>query len=198
MNLKSSYQKVTDTIYVHFLWVLTSLLGLLITFGAASAALSKVMFKIYNDDEPTYVFQTFKKSFIENFVISTKVWLLILVVGIATYFMTFSAFKNNNNLLKVISVVIAFEISVFTFFVFPIISVFVVDGIISLFKNTFLMMSKYLFISFQMIGSFVVIFLLMYYASPIFIILLLVSYGFITTFYLRKAFETLKREILNK
>ncbi len=198
MNFKSFYKKVTDTIYVHFLWILTSLLGLLVTFGAATAALSRVMFQIYNDDEPTYVFKTFKESFIENFVLSTKVWLLIILVGIATYFMTFSAFNNESYFLKVISVVIIYEVSVFTFFVFPIISVFVVDGLLSLFKNVFLMMSKYIVISFQMIGSFVVIFLLMYYIHPVFLILALVTYGFITTFYLKKKINMLKEEILNK
>ncbi|MFA5693647.1 MAG: YesL family protein [Acholeplasmataceae bacterium] len=187
-GFKEFYQKLTDVLYVHVLWLLTSFLGLLITFGAATTALFKVMFQILKKDEPTYVsklfFETFKKDFIE----STLVWILIIFFAIPLTLMTNYAFLNNNGFLMVISVVAIYQLALFVIYAFPVIAVFKSKSILETIKNTLLLLNVNLITNLKVLGSFAVIILGYIYLSEIILILILPTYGFLIAFHLKAAF----------
>jgi uncharacterized membrane protein YesL len=59
--MKELFRKLTDIIFVNFIWILASFLGLLITTGAATTAMFRVTHQILKKSEPTNVLSTFFK-----------------------------------------------------------------------------------------------------------------------------------------
>ena len=91
---------------------------LLITFGAATTALFKVMFQIYKIEEPTHVTRLFFKTFKEEFLESTLSWLMILVVAVPLFFMISYAYNTNTDILLILGIVIAYQLLMFFIYVF--------------------------------------------------------------------------------
>ncbi len=190
-TLKDFFRQFADTLYVHLLWVLVSFLGLLITFGASTTALFKVMFQIYKTEEPTYVsklfFDTFKKEFVE----STCVWLLILVFTAPLAWMLIYAYQTPNDWLFLIGIVVGYQLIMFFLFVFPVIAVFKSKSIISTIKNVIMMQNRNLLTNIKLLGSIVIFFAGMIWLHGSFILLLIPCYGFLVSFHLKSAFAPL-------
>lgn len=189
MKLKELYQKITETLYVHLLWLLVSFLGLFITFGAATTALSRVMFQIYKKDEPTSVFKLFFKSFKENFKVATGVWFIILLAGVPLYFMLYDALARDDFILIVIALVAAYQIVMFTIYSFPIIALFETKSFAALIKNIFLIQTRFLWTNIKILGGFGAIILMMLFFHESLLLTVCLSYGFITTFHMIPIFE---------
>lgn len=198
MSIKEYYLKTMETFYVHVLWVLTIVFGLTITFGAATKALNRVMFQIYNKEEPTPVFSLFIKSFKEDFLRSTGVWLLIIIFGVPIAYMLYYAVTNNNVYLMVIGIIATYQILMFLFYSFAVIAVFETDNFLKLLKNIFLMQSRFILSNVKILSNFAIILLMAFLIRVELIYILLLVYGFITTFYLRKPFELIKQNVIKE
>ncbi len=194
MTFKEFYQKATDTIYVHFIWLLVSVLGLLITFGAATAALNRVMFQIYKKDEPTSVFSLFFSSFKENFKYGTYIWLITIFIGVPLYFMIDYAIRNVNLVLMVLGIVIAYYLLFFLIYGLSVIAIFKSKNFIILTKNILLIQTRFLFSNILILGNFAIIILLAVFVRIEFVLLFAATFGFITTIHLRKPFGLLKQD----
>lgn len=187
-----------ETFYVHALWLFTSAIGLLVTFGAATTALSRVMFQIYKKDEPTAVFSLFFKTFKDEFVVSTGVWFLIIVLGIPLFAMGYRSFQDDQLLLLIMAIFIAFHLLMVLFYSFPVIAIFTTKNFFQLLKNIVLLEVRFFFKNVLILGHFSIIIFLAYFVRQEFIIVIGFTYGLITTIHLRKPFAMLKENILKK
>jgi uncharacterized membrane protein YesL len=188
MDWKELFRNITNIIYVSLLWLFTSFLGILLTLGAATSALFRVSFQIYRTKEPTQVLKRFFRSFKENFWISSLCWLVILALGLPLYMLYNYALKQNDPLLMVMVIVSAYELIMFTLYVFPIIAIFKVKNPWQLFKNTILMANQNLWLNIKLLGSLAAVFLLIIFVHSAFILLAGGLYGMLITFHLRKVF----------
>lgn len=198
MSIKEFYLKTMETFYVHILWVLTIVFGLMITFGAATKALDRVMFQIYNKDEPTPVFSLFIKSFKDDFLISTGVWFLIIIFGVPIVYMLYYAVIHNNVALMIIGILASYQILMFLFYSFAVMAIFETDNFFKLLKNIFLMQSRFIFSNVKILGNFAIIVFIALLTRIELIYIVLLVYGFITTFYLRKPFELIKQNVIKE
>lgn len=194
--MKQFFRNLTDLIYVSFLWFFISLLGLLITTGAATTAMFRVTFQIFRKEEPTNVTRLFFRSFKESIQESTLVWFLILLVAVPLFFLMQEAFKTNNSILILISFVILIELVMFVIYVFPIISYFKNENFWTLIRNTLYLSHTNLWLNIKLFGSFALLMLLVFFVSSFFLILVAVVYGVLVTFHLRPKFEQIKEELV--
>lgn len=187
--LKELYKKAMDIAYVNFIWIAVSFLGILITLGAATTALFRVIFQVFKTKEPTNVSTLFFKSFKENFIISTLVYLGLLIFGLSSYIMLRYALINQIEILIIIGIVISYEIVMFSIYFFAVLAVFKTTNIKSLIKNVMLLSNYHLWTNFKILGSFVFVILLVFYVHQAFIIVAVGLYGFLVAFHLLPIFR---------
>ena len=126
--------KITDIVLLNFLFIVTCIP--IVTIGASISSMYCVALKkIKNED--VYVAKEFIKSFIENFKVSTIVWILMIIVGC---FLLLDFHISNLVHNKALSIMLKFILTlvgvVYLFsltYIFPVISKF--DNTI---KNTFI------------------------------------------------------------
>ena len=191
--VKALYRIVMDVVLLNLLWLLASFLGLLVTTGAATTAMFRVAFQILNRDEPTHVFETFVRSFKENFWLSTWVWLGLVTLGVPLFFAYHMALQEDLLVLLVFCIVGAYQLLIFTIYVFPVMSRFKTAGIGQLLKNVLLLANMSLWTNFKVMGSLAAVFLLVLYVSPMFVLIAIGLYGLLVAFHLSfvlKPFET--------
>lgn len=188
-NLKDYYRQFTDILYAHFLWFVVSFLGILITFGASTTALFKVIHQVFKTDEPTHVTKTFFKAFKDDFMESTCVWFIILVILFPLIFMMHQAIQTDHIFLMIMSILAGYQLLLFFMYVFPIISQFKTDSVLQTIKNTLLMQNRYIFTNLKLIGTFGLIFLSVIYIYNGLLILVIASYGYFVAYHLRNVFK---------
>lgn len=186
-TFKDFYRQVTDVIYAHFLWITVSFLGILITFGASTTALYKVIFQVFKQDEPTHVTKLFFKTFYEEFKASTCVWLLILLCAVPIYFMTMYSINVNNIFLLIASIVCIYNLFIFFSYIFPIIAIFESKSMFETIRNTILLQNRHLVTNIKLVGSFALLFLGFIYLPSVFMLLLVPTYGFLIAYHLKAA-----------
>lgn len=186
--MREFLKKLTDIIYVNFLWLLVSFLGLLITTGAATTALFRVMFQIMKKHEPTNVLQLFIQSFKENFLLSTLVWLVFITLSIPLFFMYQFALNNQITWLLILAIVSSYQVVLFFIFVFPTIALFETKQKRTLIKNVLLLQNRNLWTNFKLLGSLLFVILLILYVHDMFILLAIGLYGVLINFHLKKVF----------
>lgn len=195
--LKELFKKFTDMVFVNFLWLLASFLGLLFTFGAATTAMFRVSFQILKTKEPTSVFQLFIQSFKENFKESTLVWLMLVILGVPLFMMYHYGVNQDIAWLVVISFVIFYEWLLFMVYAFPLIATFKTSSIGHLIKNVLLISNMSLWTNIKVLGSLALVLLLMFIHSS----LLLVAvglYGVLVSYHLNKVFHPYKMQLGEK
>lgn len=186
--IKDGYKFLIDMILVNFLWLFVSALGIFITCGAATTGMFYVSFKLLNQDDQTYIIKEFFKSFKENFVVSTVIWFIILLIATPLYFIYHYALNVENTILLFSVYFTAFQLLLFTLYVFPIIAIFESKSFIQLIKNTVIMANSHFITTFKVLGSlaFVIILVLKVHSS-----LILVGigiYSVLVSFHLNKIF----------
>ncbi len=184
--LKTFYKKAMDIVFVNFLWIFTSLFGILLTAGAATSALFKVIYLIIEKDEPTSVFLEFKKEFIDDFWKNTLVWLVLLILLASIYFMYITSLTNGNDILLILSIVGIYQWIIFFIYYFPIVALFKTKRQIDMIKNVILISNTNLWINFKVIGSLAFIVILIMYIHPVFLVIAIGIYGYLITYHLRK------------
>ncbi len=187
--LKEFYKKAMDIVYVNFIWLLVSFLGIFITLGAATTALFRVIFQVFKTKEPTNVFPLFIRSFKENFLLSTLVYFCLLIIGLSTYIMLSYAFLNEDVLFMVLGVFIGYEVIMFTIYFFPTVALFKTENTFELIKNVMLLSNYHLWTNLKILGSFVFVFLLIFYVHEAFLLVAIGIYGFLVAFHLQKVYK---------
>ena len=196
--LKDIYKKMMDIVFVNFLWFLTSLLGIGITLGASTTALFHVMHKITTYDEPTSVLRDYFKSFKENVVFSTLVWLLLVLLAVPMYFMYIHALSSSSAIFMVLSIVGFYQITVFFSFFFPTLAVFKTDNKMQLVKNVVIMSNTNIWTNIKVIGSLVFVVILVLYVHIVLIIIAPGVFGILVMFHLKKVFAPHIEKLLPK
>jgi uncharacterized membrane protein YesL len=187
--LKDFYKKAMDVVFVNFLWIITSLLGVFLTLGAGTAAMFSVMFKIINTDEPTSVLKEYWKSFKENFWFSTLVWLILVILAVPLYIMYIYSLNAGLDVLVVIAFVGAYQIIIFFVYFFPTLAQFKTESKGQMIKNVLIMANKNLWTNFKVLGSLAFVVILVLYVHISFLVIAIGIYGFLVAFQLKKVFK---------
>ena len=175
--------KITDIIILNLLCIVSCLP--IITIGASVTATYFVALQMVRDEE-TYIIREFIKRFKENFIFSTKVWSIILIIGLVLSFDFYISRLILNEymritlqfILTIVSIIFIFLLT----YVFPIISKF--ENTI---KNT---MINSILISIQHLPK--TIFMVFINLSPIILTLILSNYwGHILFFYTVMGFASI-------
>jgi len=187
--IKDGYKFLVDLVFINMLWLFVSALGFFITFGAATTAMFTVSFKLLNIDDQTYIVSSFFKSFKENLIISTLIWFFILLVATPLYFIYNYAINVDSTFLLLSVYFTAFELLLFTLYVFPIIARFESSSIFQLIKNTFYMANSHFFTTFKILGSLAFAMLLIVKVHSLFILIAIGIYSIFACFHLNKIFS---------
>lgn len=175
--------KITDIIILNLLCIVSCMP--IITIGASITATYFVALQMVRDEE-TYIIREFIKRFKENFIFSTKVWSIILIIGLVLSFDFYISRLILNEymritlqfILTIVSIIFIFLLT----YVFPIISKF--ENTI---KNT---MINSILISIQHLPK--TIFMVFINLSPIILTLILSNYwGHILFFYTVMGFASI-------
>ena len=175
--------KITDIIILNLLCIISCLP--IITIGASVTATYFVALQMVRNEE-TYIIREFIKGFKENFIFSTKVWSIILIIGLVLSFDFYISRLILNEymritlqfILTIVSIIFVFLLT----YVFPIISKF--ENTI---KNT---MINSILISIQHLPK--TIFMIFINLSPIILTLILSNYwGHILFFYTVMGFASI-------
>lgn len=175
--------KITDIIILNLLCIISCLP--IITIGASVTATYFVALQMVRNEE-TYIIREFIKGFKENFIFSTKVWSIILIIGLVLSFDFYISRLILNEymritlqfILTIVSIIFIFLLT----YVFPIISKF--ENTI---KNT---MINSILISIQHLPK--TIFMVFINLSPIILNLILSNYwGHILFFYTVMGFASI-------
>ncbi len=187
--LKEYYKRFIDIAYACFLWVLFSFLGILITFGAASCAMFRVVFQTFKTKEPTNVMRLFSRSFKENLIISTLVWLILVALFIPLYLMYLYAVDSGKSVFLVLSIVGFYQLLVIFIFSFPLIAVFKTKNNLQMIKNILIMANSNLLTNIKLIGSLAFSVFLVLYVHQVLIVLAIPLYAFLIAFHLKKIID---------
>jgi uncharacterized membrane protein YesL len=193
--LKEYYKKFIDIVFASFLWVLFSFLGILITLGAATTAMFRVVFQVFKTDEPTNVFRLYLKSFKENFFLSTLVWLALVLLFIPVYLMYRYSLTSGETVFLVLSIVGFYQLLVFFIYFFPVCAVFKTKNSFIMIKNVLIIANTNLWNNFKVIGSLVFIMILVFFVHPVFLVLAMSFYGFLVAFHLNNIFKPFYLEL---
>ena len=175
--------KITDIIILNLLCIVSCMP--IITIGASITATYFVALQMVRNEE-TYIIREFIKGFKENFIFSTKVWSIILIIGLVLSFDFYISRLILNEymritlqfILTIVSIIFIFLLT----YVFPIISKF--ENTI---KNT---MINSILISIQHLPK--TIFMVLINLSPIILTLTLSNYwGQILFFYTVMGFASI-------
>jgi len=184
--LKDIYKKTMDIVFVNFLWIFTSLFGILLTAGAAFSAMFRVIYLIIERDEPTSVLLEFKKGFKDSFFKNTLVWVILLILLASIYFMYITSLANNSDILLILSIVGMYQWLIFFIYYFPIVALFKTKRQIDMVKNVIILSNINIWTNIKAIGSIVFILIIIFYVHPVFLVIAIGIYGYLITYHLRK------------
>ena len=117
--------KISNIVILNLLCILSCLP--IITIGASATATYFIAMQIVKDEE-SYIIKEFIKRFKENFIISTKIWIIMMIIGGVLCFDFYISKLIINEYMRIIlqfillmiSIIFAFSIT----YVFPIASKF--------------------------------------------------------------------------
>lgn len=176
----SFFSRFADLIWLNVLYIVCCLP--IITIGAATTAMHYVTLKMVKDEE-SYITKMFFKSFISNFKQATVIWLLYMVVifimisdFMITYGGSFDALiniKNMSNVVLVVVAAVAVVIVITLTYVFPLLAQFD-NTVMNTIKNSFIIGVRHLPYTILMVIIALVPFVIMYYAPPAILLILIV------------------------
>jgi uncharacterized membrane protein YesL len=183
--------KVADIMILNILFILFSIP--VITIGASYTAAYYVAIKMVRDEE-TYILKSFWKSFKENFVQSTILWLIILVMAgvlIGDYRLILYSGVEFAYWMRIAILIVTVVILLGVSYIFPMQSRYS-NTVKNTFKNSFLTALSHLPTSFLIVVIYAVPVVILYYIPQAFAVLFLLSFGLIIyakSFFIRKIFD---------
>ena len=187
--------RVADLIILNALYIITCIP--IITIGAANTAMYSVCFRMGTVRENGVVAPYFK-AFKENFKQSTIAWLILLVIGFATYWNTFIfiGMKDNSKYMCIPFIFLFFVLWFVGAYTFPLISQFDNDKVTQVLKNAFMFSFKYLPRTILMTALNILPFVILWISPMIFLILgfiwFLIYFGAVTYFNSRRLQKVFK------
>ncbi len=138
--------KITYSAYLNILWFICCIP--IVTIGASTTALFYVTLKMADNEEGNLA-KSFFRSFRENFKQSTKVWLILLGVGIVLavdgYALYHLRFENTFwTLITAVFIVAAIAYAIIFMYIFPLMARFD-NTILAMFKNSLMVGMRFLF-----------------------------------------------------
>lgn len=190
-----------DIMALSFLWIIFSLP--VVTVGASTSALYYITTRRISKKEG-YLFKDFLESFKNNFKQATKVWLLILLVGIILT-VNISVILFNPALLNMsatmliillpLQLMLLLELVFFMLYVFPIIARFEIRGK-TLFKTTLLMIHKHLPTTLLLTLMFAIILVaIFWYLNGLVLLFASGIYSYGASFFFMKIFKKYRPEM---
>lgn len=193
--LKEAYKNFIDIFYASLLWVLFSFLGVLITLGAATTAMFRVIFQVFRTKEPTNVSRLFLKSFKENFFVSTLVWLILVMLFASVFVMYRYSLASETTVFLVLSIVGFYQLAIFFIYFFPTLAVFKTKNLAQMIKNVLILANTSLWCNFKVLGSLAAVILLVIFVHPVFLVLSIGTYGFLVAFHLNQIFMAYYKQL---
>jgi len=171
--------RLADILWLNILFIICCIP--IFTIGAATTSLYYVTLKMVRDEE-SYITKSFFKSFKQNFLQATGIWLIILVVGIViamdyrmvvfeeyAYLIPSAAVRN---VIMVASMVMIIVLANVTVYVFPILAKF--DNTIkNTIRNAFLMSIRHLPYTVLLIIIPIVPIVLMYFSVHMYLLVVI-------------------------
>ena len=188
--------RLADLFWLNLLYIICCIP--VITAGAATTALYYVTLKMAKDEEG-YITKSFFKSFKQNFLQATAIWLVILVIGIVMFMDLRIA--NGGNMAEVFNtttvsnvVIVAVGVMVIVLcmtltYVFPLLAQFD-NTVVNTVKNAFLISIRHLPYTFLMMVITAIPFALIWF-SPALLLLVLIMFSataYINSKFLNKIF----------
>jgi uncharacterized membrane protein YesL len=183
--------KVADIMIVNFLFILFSIP--IVTIGASFTAAYYMCLKMVKDEE-TYIVKGFWKSFKENFLQSTVLWVIILIVAgvlIADYRLILYSGVEFSRGVRIAILTVTVVIALGVAFIFPLQARYknTIRGTI---KNSFLMALSHLPTAFAVVIMWAVPGVIFYFLPQSVMALIMLSMGlvmFCQSFLIRKIFD---------
>ncbi len=195
--IKDSFILLTDLVLLNFLWLVVSGLGIFLSAGAATTAMFSVSFKLVQSKKHTYIVKDFFDSFLKNLVPSTIAWGLILLISFPLYLIYNYSINTGNTVLMVSVFIAAFEVLIFTVYIFPIIARF--EGkTVTLMKNAILLGHIHFFTTFKVLGSLALVLLLVVRVNSFFLLVMVGIYAGLSTFHLKQIFNIYIQKIVGE
>lgn len=185
-------EKLTNCVLVSILWTIFSIP--IFTIGASTTALYYTVHKVIRHDTG-HLWQTFWRTFKENFKRASGLWLLLVVVcvflGIDCYFSY--VVSDVNPVLQwilILLIVVAAVIIMWSLYWFAYIA-HIDDPIKAVLKNTLIICVTNLGKSLSLLGAFALCIAIMIYLpfSPLFLLVLPAGYMYFATSVLKKVFN---------
>ena len=187
-TFKDFYKDLMDIVFLNFIFLVVVLLGAFITFGAAFKALIFVSFRIIDRKKQNYVFKSFIKSFKEEFIKSTLIWLIIGGIGYLLFNIWNYAITNENTIMIISCLVSFYMLITYTLYLFSVIAIFQTQSTYSLLKNTLIIASSHFFTSLKMLAGLIIVIGLFNLFSGT-ILFSIGFFGVLTAYHLQKVFK---------
>lgn len=178
---------LADVIILTLLWLLCSLP--LFTIGIATTALFYVTTKQISDKEG-YVTANFFRSLKENFIQGLIITVILSVIGFVIFESIRFAYllPEWKEFILTLDYIAAFEVIIVTIYVFPLLSRFDMKTI-EILRTAFFLANRHMFTTITCFVLIVGIVLLCIFVNPVFIIMSIGAYAYISSFMLMRIFR---------
>jgi len=183
---------VGDILIIGILWILLAIP--VFTIGAATTAAYFVFTKRINGKDG-YLWRDFWKSFRQNFLTATAVWLTLLAVYAVLSFNIINAglMEGMTNVMLIAQFVILTQVTFVTMYAFPLISRFEM-GYLTVFKTAFFLANRHILFTISnavLLASTIVIAFL----QPVFVFACAGVYLYFSSFLIIKAFKKYRPDL---
>lgn len=183
---------LADIMVVGIAWFICSLP--IITIGPSTTAMYYVMTRKYSDRDG-YILKDFFKSFKENFVKATLVWLCILVVGVVLVLniLNIEMLGKMADFLLPFQLIFIVELFMIFLYIFPLLSRFEVK-FLSLFKTAFFMANRHILTTIMLLILFAGVFLGINIMPP-FLLIAAGAYAYVASILFVRIFRKYRPEL---
>ena len=177
---------IADIMILSIFWILLAIP--VVTIGASTSAVYYVFTKRINGRDG-YLWQDFWKSFRQNFITSTAVWLTLLLVYIVLTFniLNVGLLEGMTDFVLIVQFVILVQVSFITMYAFPLISRFEM-GYREVFKTSFFLANRHILITISNAVMLATCILVAFF-QPMFILIVPGVYCYFSSFLIIKAFK---------
>jgi uncharacterized membrane protein YesL len=189
--------KVADIMLLNILFILFSLP--IITIGASYTAAYYVALKMVRNEE-TYIFKSFWKSFKENFIQSTIMWVFIMIVAfviVCDYRLILYSGMEFAQWIKIAVLAVTIIISLGVSYIFPLQSRYT-NTIKNTVKNAFLTSILHLPTSIAIVVVYAIPLVILYFIEQALPLLFLLAFGLIIygkAYLIRRIFDKLEENM---
>jgi uncharacterized membrane protein YesL len=186
---------ISDIIILNILWLLVSLFGMGITVGASTTAIYSVMLKMVDPEKDYYVVRDFFKAFKKNFVQSTIIWIIMLLISFILYFNYRLAYSTESIFLFILFYLASFLTLITAVYLFPVVAKFEASTK-DYFISTFLIANKHLLTTILILSSLVGSIFILMKLSSLLVLVIPGIYFLSTSYHIRKILRVYENNLM--